>query len=201
MIPSPPRSPVPPQVVLAKLGEPDVVRRQRHRSHSEVRRSSSLPRQVRPRLAFRPFSLTSSMERNLQHLHRIGKELEEVNKDLTTVIDKERHLSFESTHEASIVSGDSSSVEESSVSLDEGMSQELSRDFYYSAVQNFEMAGLAFEEFILVLADIKLSYQIEQKELVSRASCLTRESESFKKMSSNALQKLRSSTAATSSVH
>ena len=144
------------------------------------------------------------MERNLQHLHRIGKELEEVNKDLTTVIDKERHLSVESTHETSIVSGDSSSVEESSVSLDEGMAQELSRDFYYSAVQNFEMAGLAFEEFILVLADIKLSYQIEQKELVSRASCLTRESESFKKMSSDALQKLRSSTTtatATSSVH
>jgi hypothetical protein len=53
------------------------------------------------------------------------------------------------------------------------------------------MAGLAFEEFLLVLADIKLSYQMEQKELVSRASCLTRESESFKKMSSGALAKLR----------
>lgn len=141
----------------------------------------------------RPFSLTSSMERNLQHLHRIGKELEEVNRDLTTVIDKERHLSFESSHE--IVSGDSSSIEESSVSLDEGLAQqELSRDFCYSAVQNLELAGLAFEEFVLVLADIKLSYQMEQKELVSRASCLTRESENFKKMSSDALAKLRTTT-------
>lgn len=196
MIPTPPRSPVPPQVVLAKLGEPDVVRRQRRRSHSDVRRSSSLPRQVKPRLAYRPFSLTSSMERNLQHLHRIGKELEEVNRDLTSVIDKERHLSFESSvHETSTVSGEASSVEESSVSLDEAMTQqELSRDFKYSAVQNFEMAGLAFEEFLLILKDIKLSYQIEQKELVSRASCLTRESESFQKMSSEALAKLRSST-------
>jgi type II secretory pathway component PulL len=132
------------------------------------------------------------MERNLQHLHRIGKELEEVNRDLTTVIDKERHLSVESNQD--VVSGDVSSVEESSVSLDEGLAQqELSRDFYYSAVQNLELAGLAFEEFVLIMADIKLSYQIEQKELFSRASCLTRESESFKKMSSDALAKLRTS--------
>jgi type II secretory pathway component PulL len=194
MLPTPPRSPVPPQVVLAKLGEPDVVRRHRHRSHSDVRRSSSLPRQKnRTRVVtVRPFSLTSSMERNLQHLHRIGKELEEVNRDLTTVIDKERHLSVESNQD--VVSGDVSSVEESSVSLDEGLAQqELSRDFYYSAVQNLELAGLAFEEFVLIMADIKLSYQIEQKELFSRASCLTRESESFKKMSSDALAKLRTS--------
>lgn len=131
------------------------------------------------------------MERNLQHLNRIGKELEEVNRDLTTVIDKERHLSAESNHETT-VSCVASSVEESTVSLDEGLAQqELSRDFYYSAVQNLELAGLAFEEFVLVLSDIKLSYQIEQKELFSRASCLTRESENFKKMSSNALEKLR----------
>ena len=193
MISSSPRSPIPPQVVLAKLGEPDVIRRHRSHSTSEVRRSSSLPRQARPRLTYRPFSLTSSMERNLQHLHRIGKELEEVNKDLTTVISKERHLSVESAHETSTVVVESSSVEESSVSLDEGMSQELSRDFCYSAVQNFEMAGLAFEEFVLILSDIKLSYQIEQKELVTRASCITRESESFKKMSTHALERLRSS--------
>ena len=193
MISSPPRSPIPPQVVLAKLGEPDVVRRHRSRSTSDVRRSSSLPRQPRPRLTYRPFSLTSSMERNLQHLNRIGKELEEVNKDLTTVIDKERHLSVESAHDASTVCVEGSSVEESSVSLDEGVSQELSRDFCYSAVQNFEMAGLAFQEFVLILSDIKMSYQIEQKELVSRASCLTRESENFKKMSTHALERLRSS--------
>ena len=193
MIPTPPRSPIPPQVVLAKLGEPDVIRRHRSHSSSDVQRSSSLPRQARPRLTYRPFSLTSSMERNLQHLNRIGKELEEVNKDLTTVIDKERHLSVDSTHEMSTVCSESSSIEESSVSLDEGISQELSRDFCYSAVQNFEMAGLAFEEFVLILSDIKLSYQIEQKELVSHASCLTRESESFKKMSTDALERLRSS--------
>ena len=114
------------------------------------------------------------------------EELEEVNRDLTSVIDRERHTSVES-----VASGSSSeSIENSSVSLD-GSEPELSRDFYYSAVQNLEMAGLAYEEFMMILTDIKMSTMIEQKELVCRASSLSRESEMFQKMSPEALARLK----------
>lgn len=184
MISSPsPRSPIPPAVVLEKLWECEDSRRQRHRrrDHCQAVRSSSMPRPQRQRPTFRPFSLTSSMERNLQNLHRIGKELEDVNRDLSEVIDKQKHSYLEDSL------SDTSSLDECS-SL--SSSPEVTGNSLYSAVRDFEMADLAYEELLIVLADIKLSYQIEAKELIARASYLKRESETFKKMSSEALANL-----------
>ncbi len=121
------------------------------------------------------------MERNLQNLQRIGKELEDVNRDLSEVIDKQKLCSMEDGL------SDTSSLDDCS-SL--SSSPEVTGNSLYSAVRDFEMADLAYEELLIVLADIKLSYQIEAKELIARASYLKRESETFKKMSSEALANL-----------
>jgi hypothetical protein len=125
------------------------------------------------------------MERNLQNLHRIGKELEEVNRDLSEVIGQEKSCYSEDMNCGSL--SDTSSLDECSSF---SSSPEITGNSLYSAVRDFEMADMAYEELLIVLADIKLSYQIEAKELIARASYLKRESETFKKMSSEALVNL-----------
>lgn len=178
-----PRSPIPPPIVLEKLCETNASRSHRL-TQSQAPRSSSVPRPHRQKALFRPFSLTSSMEKNLQDLHRIGKELEDVNRDLSKVIDMEKHPS---ASEENYSFSDTSSLDESS---SRSSSPEVTGYSLYSAVRDFEMADLAHRELLIVLADIKLSYQIEAKDLIARASCLQRESETFKKMSTEALTNL-----------
>ena len=121
------------------------------------------------------------MENNLQKLQRIGKELENINRDLSGVIHKHKpdnNLNFDT------------------ISLDKFSSltsfQDLKGDSAYTTAWNLEMADLAYEEFLVILSDIKLSYQMEEKDLISRASSLNRGSETFKKMSSEALVNLSS---------
>ncbi len=113
------------------------------------------------------------MENNLQKLQRIGKELENINRDLSGVIHKQNSSNFDT------------------ISLDKSSSfQDLKGDSAYTTAWNLEMADLAYEEFLVILSDIKLSYQMEEKDLISRASSLKRGTETFKKMSSEALVNL-----------
>jgi len=127
------------------------------------------------------------LEKNLENLHRIGKELEDINCDLSEVIDKQK-VSF--IEDFDNLSDYSSSLDDSS-SLPS--SPEVTGTTLYSAMRDFEMAELAYRELLMVLADIRLSYQIEAKDLIARASNLKRQSETFEKMSSEALTNLSNS--------
>jgi len=184
-----PKSPLPPPIVLEKLFESDDSRHRRHhqRANSQRARLSSTPRPHRQKALFRPFCLSSSLEKNLQSLHRIGKELEDINRDLSEVIDKQKVSS--SAEDFDSFSDTSSLDDWSSLSS----SPEVTGTTLYSAMRDFEMAELAYRELLMVLADIKLSYQIEAKDLIARASNLKRESETFEKMSSEALANLSNS--------
>lgn len=146
-----------------------------------------MPKSGHRRASFRPFSLTLSMETNLEKLQRIGKELENINRDLSGVIYKHKH-NFTDDYFNNIL--DASYLDECS-----SMSSlpEVTGDSLYSTVWNLEMADLAYEEFLGILADIKLSHQIEAKDLIARASSLNRGTETFKKMSSEALVNLSNS--------
>jgi len=159
-------------------GDYDSHQGQRRRAHSETPKS----RPRRQQSIFRPFCITTSLEQNLQHLNRIGKELEDVNHDLSEVIQSQKNSSFDSGKDSLCCEAGSTS----SLSNSYG-----NKDYLYTAVRNIEMADFAYEEFLMVMADINLSYRIEEKDLVSRASCLHRESKMFKKMSTEALIKIQ----------
>lgn len=74
------------------------------------------------------------------------------------------------------------------------ISSKANNNSYNSSKQNTELVESACEDLLLTLLDMKLTYQAEESELVSRASCLEKEIEMFEKMSPDALVKLRKAT-------
>jgi hypothetical protein len=121
------------------------------------------------------FNFYSSMDQNLQNLRRIGKNLEFIKKDFhEEVVKPKDHMDNNS--------------KASSISL---TSLKASQQ---PSMREVEVAEEVCEDLLDTLLHIKLTYQLEESDLVSRASCLEKEIESFEKMSPDALAKIRKAT-------
>ena len=133
---------------------------------------------ITPRL----FCLDSSIAKSTEQLGRISRELHTVNEDLSQVVDAKRQLSYESG------SADNVSSEEEGDLVFSGDIFELCR----TAQQDLRMADLARAECRSILAELETAWLCEEKDMVSRAGWLSRESDTvFEKMSPNALSKLQ----------
>lgn len=126
--------------------------------------SRSMTEPTRSSTFFKPINFSSSMDLNLKNLRRISKELECVSQGLEEVLVKQNNISTDS---------------------------EISLSSPSCSIKKIELAELAYEEYLITLVDINHIYQAEANELVSRATCLEKEIESFAKMTPDALAKLR----------
>ncbi|CAM6054186.1 unnamed protein product [Sphagnum tenellum] len=116
------------------------------------------------------FRLDDSITKSTEQLGRISRELHTVNEDLSHLVDAKRQLSEEDLFRLS------------------GDIMELCRH----AQQDLRMADLARVECRSILKELGTAWLCEEKDMVTRAGWLRRESEaSFEKMSPMALRRLQ----------
>lgn len=141
-----------------------------------IRGSSPLQRRMSttpPRM----FALESSITKSTEQLGRIREELHTVNEDLVQVVEyKNKYMSKDEFQ---------LDAEDDYFSI-----VEVSRN----AQQDLRMAYLASMEFREILAGLETAWNCEEKDIVSRAGWLRRESETiFEKMSPSAIKKMSGS--------
>lgn len=147
-----------------------------------LKRHQSLGRR---KTSSRMFGLDNSIAKTTEQLGRIRLELQAVNEDLGHVVDVKRQLS--------VCGSDGGSESESSGEF-EGIDDDLvfSCDLFElcrTAQQDLKMADLARRECKTILNEIESAWLFEEKDMVTRAGWLRRESENFEKMSPEALSK------------
>lgn len=135
----------------------------------------------------RMFTLDSSITKSKDQLARLYQELHTVNEDLNHVMKMKRQMSSDVQSNTSAMSSENSSSDDGDEDI---MANGDMFDLCRTAQHDLRMADLARVELQSMLVEIEIAAKWEEKDMVSRAGWLRRESAQFEKLSPMAVEKL-----------